>query len=74
MYIKCEIEFIDDNSTLEVIFKDFDEYEEIEDDYIFFYGLSLEEIEESVKNKEIIEDEWKILKVIATSDNLSDFI
>lgn len=71
MYIKCRIEFVDDNSQSEVIIKASDEYlDEKEDDYIFFYGLTENQIREMIDKKEVCEGEWKILEIIEVSDEL----
>lgn len=71
MYIKCRIEFVDDNSQSEVIIKANNEYlDEKEDDYIFFYGLTENQIREIIDRKEVCEGEWKILEIIEVSDEL----
>jgi len=71
MYIKCRIEFVDDNSQSEVIIKANDEYlDEKEDDCIFFYGLTENQIREIIDRKEVCEGEWKILEIIEVSDEL----
>jgi len=71
MYIKCRIEFVDDNSQSEVIIKANDKYlDEKEDDCIFFYGLTENQIREIIDRKEVCEGEWKILEIIEVSDEL----
>lgn len=71
MYIKCKIEFVDDNSQSEVIIKANNEYlNEKEDDCIFFYGLTENQIREIIDKKEVCEGEWKILEIIEVSDEL----
>ena len=65
MYILCKIECVNDNSQIETYIKTSNQYKnEEEDEGIFFYGLSLEEVIDIVVNKKVVEDEWKILEIL----------
>lgn len=71
MYIKCKIEYIDDNSQLEVIIKANQGYDsDEEDEQIFFYGYSLEDIEELAKSHAVVESEWRILEILEVMEEL----
>lgn len=71
MYIKCKIEYIDDNSQLEVIIKANQGYDsDEEDEQIFFYGYSLEDIEELAKSHAAVESEWRILEILEVMEEL----
>lgn len=70
MYIKCKIEYVDDGSQLEVIIKANNKVLESEDDYIFFYGLTENQIKGIIDKNEICEGEWKILEIMEVSDDL----
>lgn len=69
-YIKCRIEYADDKSQLDVIIKADDEFLDDEDDAIFFYGLSLDNIQDAIRNETLVENEWKILKVLEVMEEL----
>ena len=69
MYTDCTIQFIDDESPLDVTIKAYDSLGE-EDWKIFFYGLSRDELLEACRTGEIIEGEWKVLSVGETYDEL----
>ncbi|MCK9545033.1 MAG: hypothetical protein M0R03_23705, partial [Novosphingobium sp.] len=62
-YTSCIIQFIDDNTTLNVIIKSNDEVLDNEDEDIFFYGIDYNRILEAYKNKDIFENEWKIILI-----------
>lgn len=65
MYILCKIEFVDDNSQMATYIKTSNQYkDEDEDEKIFFYGLSLDEVVDIVINKKVVEDEWRILEIL----------
>lgn len=65
MLIKCRIEYVDDKSQMETCIKTNHQYKnDEEDEKIFFYGLSLEEVIDIVVNKKIVENEWKILEIL----------
>ena len=65
MYILCKIEFVDDNSQVATYIKTSNQYkDEDEDEKIFFYGLSLDEVVDIVINKKVVEDEWRILEIL----------
>lgn len=63
-YIKCLVKYIDENSSIEVIIKTNDEVIESEDEKIFFYGLSLVDIQDAIRREEVLEDEWQILEIL----------
>ena len=71
MYIRCLIEYADDNTQMEVIIKTTNDYkDDYEDDKIFFYGLSENEIREDIKNGTLVENEWKILEILEVGDEI----
>lgn len=63
-YIRCLIKYVDENSSMEVIIKTNDEVLEDEDDKIFFYGLSLVQIQDAIRQEKILESEWQILEIL----------
>ncbi len=69
-YIRCIIKYIDENLPKEVIIKTNDEFIENEDDKIFFYGLSLVEIQDAVRNKTLLENEWEILEILEVMEEV----
>ncbi len=69
-YTRCEIEFIDDNTRQEVIIKSNDEYIEDVDDDVFFFGLDYTEIKDLYESNDVIEDEWKIIKIGDVSNEI----
>lgn len=69
-YVKCLIEWKDDETQDVVIIKTTEDFIEEEDDSIFFYGLSLNEIKKIIENNEYIGNEWKILKVLEESEEI----
>lgn len=69
-YTKCEIEFVDDDTRQEVVIKSNDEYIEDVDDDVFFFGLHYNTIVEFCKNGDIIENEWKIIKIGDVSNEI----
>jgi hypothetical protein len=71
MYIRCLIEYADDKTQMEVIIKTTNDYkDDYEDDKIFFYGLSENEIREDIKNGTLVENEWKILDILEDGDEI----
>ena len=71
MYIRCLIEYADDKTQMEVIIKTTNDYkDDYEDDKIFFYGLSENEIREDIKNGTLVENEWKILDILEVGDEI----
>ena len=71
MYIKCKIEYVDDKTQLDVVIQTNHTYkDEYEDEKIFFYGLSLEQVVDIVINKKVVENEWKILEIIDIGDEI----
>lgn len=70
-YVKCIIEYDDDKTREEIIIKTTNGYKsESEDEKIFFYGLSEKEIENAIKNKTLIENEWRIIKIVERLEEL----
>ena len=69
MYTKCLIEFVDDKQRIEVIIKDYNSYIDEEDDYIFFYGLSRQDLINARDSGEAICNEWKVIEVYDSSDD-----
>lgn len=69
MYTYCTIQFIDDNSTLDVIIKANDEFD-IADEEIFFYGMTREELLTACENGDICEGEWRVIAVAETFDEI----
>lgn len=71
MYIKCLIEYADDETQMEVIIKTTNDYkDDYEDEKIFFYGLSENEIREDMKNGTLVENEWRILDILEVGDEV----
>lgn len=70
-FVKCIIEWNDDKSREEVIIKTTDDFTtEDEDEKIFFYGLSLEQLESAIKNKTLIENEWRVIEIVESLEEL----
>ena len=65
MYTYCRIQFIDDESEMDVIIKGNDSVEENEadDEKIFFYGLTEKDLRKACETGEVLEGEWKVLSV-----------
>lgn len=71
MYILCKVEFVDDNSQITTYIKTSNQYkDEEEDEKIFFYGLSLEEVVDMVVNKKNVENEWKIIEILDITNEI----
>lgn len=72
MYTHCVIQFIDDQTTWDVIIKATDAVEENEydDEQIFFYGMSRDELLKAWETGEVCEGEWVVLEVWDTYDSL----
>ncbi len=72
MYTHCTIQFIDDGTTWDVIIKANDEEEEnqYDDEQIFFYGMSRDELLKAWETGEVCEGEWVVLEVGDTDDSL----
>ena len=70
-FTKCIIEYNDDKTQEEVIIKATNDYtSELEDEQIFFYGLSLEELQNAMENKTLIENEWRVIKIVESLEEL----
>ena len=70
-FVKCVIEYDDDKTQQEVIIKTTNDISnEIEDEKIFFYGLSLKDLQNAMENKTLIENEWKVIKIIESLEEL----
>lgn len=66
MYTECRIQWVDDLSEMDVVISDMDDDIENPDDNdedVFFYGMSREQILQCFQNNEICEGEWKIIAV-----------
>lgn len=71
MYTTCRLKWVDDDTEFVGTIKAFDCGDsEKEDECIFFYGLSKDDIEECIKNKDIMENEWQILEIISVDDSI----
>ena len=70
MYTHCVIEWADDNTICEVIIKANDEIIDDEDDAIFFYGMSREQLEYAMENNICCEGEWYVREIFETTDEL----
>ena len=70
MYTYCEIQWIDDESSMWVTIKADDGMDD-RDDEIFFYGLTREQLLEACKNGDILEGEWRVTYVGETTDILA---
>ena len=71
MYTTCRLKWVDDDTEFVGTIKAFDcSNSEEEDECIFFYGLSKDDIEECIKNKDIMENEWQILEIISVNDSI----
>lgn len=73
MYTECDIEWADGSELGGVIIKAYDSLDDNDED-IFFYGLSREELLECCKNGELCEGEWRVVSVGRTSDCIGDLI
>lgn len=70
MYTYCVIEWADDQTIEEVIIKANDEVLDEEDDSIFFYGMSREKLEQAMENHTCCENEWFVVDINETTDEL----
>lgn len=71
-YTSCTIQWCDDGDIYDVVISALnDDYEnpDINDDQIFFYGMSRSDLEKACENGDVIENEWKVLKVGESFDN-----
>lgn len=64
IYNYCKIRFVDDGTEQDVIIKANNEVIEAEDDLIFFYGLSLEQLQNACKTQEVLEGEWTVVSIL----------
>lgn len=69
MYTECTIQWVDDGSMMDVIIKANDSFDK-NDDRIFFYGLSRQELLKLCKSGETCEGEWKVIAVGKTWDRI----
>lgn len=69
MYTYCTIQFIDDNTTQDVIIKANEDFD-IADEEIFFYGMTREELLTACENGDICEGEWRVIAVAETLDEI----
>lgn len=70
MYTDCLIQFIDDGTEMFVIIKANDEVQDDIDDLVFFYGLSRDRLIQACQDGDVLENEWKVLSVGITYDEL----
>ena len=70
MYTHCTIMWADDKSEMDVIIKANDEVIEEEDDSIFFYGMSREELDNALENHICCEGEWYVVDIYETTEEL----
>ena len=61
-YTECTIQFIDDGTELDVIIKESCDAGD-NDDMIFFYGLSRDELLDACESGVVCEGEWKVISV-----------
>lgn len=69
MYTYCTIRFIDDGSEMDVIIKAYDSIDDNDDD-IFYYGLSRQDLIDLYNEEEIVDEEWIVINVDYTTDCL----
>ena len=70
MYTACLIRWEDSpKEEFEVIIKANDEIDERDDD-IFFYGLSRQQLLDLCDTGELVNDEWRVIKVYETRDSI----
>lgn len=69
MYTYCTIQFIDDNTTQDVIIKANEDFD-IADEEIFFYGLTRKELLTACELGNIFEGEWRVIEVAETLDEI----
>jgi len=74
MFTECIIRFVDCDEGEYVVIKE-EEYDEAVDgaydDWVFYYGLSTEQLIEACKNGTVI-DEWVVEEVIGAFDALDN--
>ena len=70
LYTYCKIRFVDDGTEQDVIIKANNEVVEVEDDLIFFYGLSLEQLQNACKTQKVLEGEWTVVSIHYSSPEL----
>lgn len=72
MYTKCRIQWADDSSEIDVLISarddDIDNLDKNDED-IFFYGMSREQILQCMHNDAICEGEWRIVAVYGEDIN-----
>lgn len=69
MYTHCRIQWLDDQSEVDVIIKSTDELDSC-DDLIFFYGLSPEYLHQAMQDHTAVENEWRVIDITEVSDSL----
>ena len=62
MYTGCTIRWVDDSSEMDVIIKANERVDE-NDDLIFFYGLSPDELRVACEYQDVMEGEWVVVSV-----------
>lgn len=73
MYTECRIQWIDDLSEMDVLISEYDYDEETlnkDDDDVFFYGMSREQIMTCLRDHTVCEGEWIIIDVYGETPNL----
>ncbi len=64
LFTYCLVQFIDGGEPFEAIIKANEEVVPEEDDLIFFYGMSREELISACNAEEVCEGEWMVLEVL----------
>ena len=71
MYSRCTIQFIDDGTIWDdQIIKATNDVVEDEDDLVFFYGLSTDELRDICRKRTVCEGEWIVLYVSGPYDTI----
>ena len=69
MYTFCTIRWIDDYTEEDVIIKATTD-PDFNDDLIFFYGYTPDELSDAVANRSVLEGEWTVQEIYMVSDTL----
>ena len=67
MYSKCRIQYVDDGSELDVIIKEGEDFD-VNDEDIFFYGLSADQLRQGMKDHTVFEGEWVVVAFYGAYD------
>lgn len=69
MYTFCTIRWIDDYTEEDVIIKATTELD-FNDDLIFFYGYTPDELSAALADRSVLEGEWTVQEIYMVSDTL----